>query len=495
MHLPRLRLDFKYDYMGRRIEKRVTNIDSSTETLARRFIYDGWNLVAEINANAPATILRTYAWGLDLTGDLVASGGVGALLRMTNYTTGSPGTSYYPTYDGNGNVVSLVKASDGSLAAVYEYDPYGNYLRNQVLDPNVADAPFRFSTKYTDSETGLTYYGHRYYSPGMGRFVNRDPIGEQGGVNLYAFCGNNSVGRWDYLGLNEENWSPDLAWFEARDVPESARNMVSWFRRTMRYDYPGIFNMDSGDFWVHAVYDVTGQWNPLADRVGISTIFDPVFGGTSTLDGRHGWIPNDRSGSVRQTNVTIDPDGTIRDLETGEPVSNEVAEKIRAQENGERLGQTNDPHAWAKQMGSALPMPPDVRTAILKGVQPVINERARRGNTRQEIGTTGFFTEKYGVETIPVKGSRNGGSYNYAGDLDMILKDGGRPLVLIHGHTAPYYTPSSVADQNAARGRLWDDSGPSSIPEGIWVVVVRNGIIEIINPTGHITTVSWPPKN
>lgn len=54
-----------------------------------------------------------------------SAGGVGALLRMTNYTSGSPTTSYYPAYDGNGNVTALVNASSGALAAVYEYDPFG----------------------------------------------------------------------------------------------------------------------------------------------------------------------------------------------------------------------------------------------------------------------------------------------------------------------------------------------------------------------------------
>jgi hypothetical protein len=50
----RLRLDFKYDYMGRRIEKRVYNLDTSTETLARRFVYDGWNLIAELDGSGSA---------------------------------------------------------------------------------------------------------------------------------------------------------------------------------------------------------------------------------------------------------------------------------------------------------------------------------------------------------------------------------------------------------------------------------------------------------
>ena len=141
----------------------MTNLDTSTETLARRFLYDGWNLVAEINANAPATMLRSYAWGLDLTGDFTLAGGIGALLRMTNYAAGSPGTSYYPTYDANGNVGALVNASSGAIAAVYEYDPFGNFVRSEVIDSAVADNPFRFSTKYQDDETDLLYYGYRSY--------------------------------------------------------------------------------------------------------------------------------------------------------------------------------------------------------------------------------------------------------------------------------------------------------------------------------------------
>jgi RHS repeat-associated protein len=61
--------------------------------------------------------------------------------------------------------------------------------------------PFRFSSKFTDDESGLIYYGHRYFSPELGRFINRDPSEEQGGANLYSFCGNNGVSAWDRLGL------------------------------------------------------------------------------------------------------------------------------------------------------------------------------------------------------------------------------------------------------------------------------------------------------
>lgn len=62
--------------------------------------------------------------------------------------------------------------------------------------------PFRFSTKYTDSETSLSYYGYRYYSADIGRWLNRDPIEEKGGTNLYAVVSNNVVNWVDPEGLS-----------------------------------------------------------------------------------------------------------------------------------------------------------------------------------------------------------------------------------------------------------------------------------------------------
>jgi RHS repeat-associated protein len=79
------------------------------------------------------------------------------------------------------------------------------------------------STKYTDEETGLLYYGYRYYMPETGRWASRDPIGEKGGINLCSFCKNSSIHSIDILGLDEGSWSisittPDPASFFERAV-------------------------------------------------------------------------------------------------------------------------------------------------------------------------------------------------------------------------------------------------------------------------------------
>ena len=70
-----------------------------------------------------------------------------------------------------------------------------------MVEENGVSNPFRFSTKYLDSETGLYYYGYRYYDPVTGRWPSRDPIEEEGGVNLYGFLGNDGVNKVDFLGM------------------------------------------------------------------------------------------------------------------------------------------------------------------------------------------------------------------------------------------------------------------------------------------------------
>ena len=84
------------------------------------------------------------------------------------------------------------------LAAEYAYDAFGNTIYE---DGDMADVfPHRFSTKYYDAETDLYYYGYRYYSPRLGRWISRDPIEEEGGWNLYQCCLNNMIDGLDYLG-------------------------------------------------------------------------------------------------------------------------------------------------------------------------------------------------------------------------------------------------------------------------------------------------------
>lgn len=198
------RLEFRYDYQHRRVQKIVyagwNGTGYATTLSTNRYLYDGWNLVAEYAVSSGTlALVRSYTWGLDIATDMTKAGGVGALLQIADHASGK---TYLPGYDGNGNVVALFNASTGAVAAAYEYSPFGEFLRCESPDPVVADQPFRFSTKFYDGETSLYYYGMRHYSPGQGQFLGRDPIEEKGGRHLYAFCLNNPIMIWDYLGMN-----------------------------------------------------------------------------------------------------------------------------------------------------------------------------------------------------------------------------------------------------------------------------------------------------
>jgi len=165
---------------------------------------------------------------------LESAGGIGGLLAVydTNGTTSGQNPTeddktYVYLYDANGNVGQLVDWIDipdweskqltsaqawhaDRLVARYEYDPYGNVVGPDTGlpgDPYTTTNPFRFSTKQWDDETGLGYWGYRYYSPTLGRWISRDPIGVRGDLSLYRYARNAPASLYDPLGLQDPGWT------------------------------------------------------------------------------------------------------------------------------------------------------------------------------------------------------------------------------------------------------------------------------------------------
>jgi RHS repeat-associated protein len=158
-------------------------------------------------------VVRKCTWGLDLAGQmgsagilpagLEGAGGIGGLLAMeAPQTVGDP-LNYVYLYDDNGNVGQVIDLfaanAPAAIKAHYEYDPYGK--RTNAAAPGEYDQPWRFSTKQFDAETGLYYFGRRYYGPQWGRWTNQDPIGEAAELNLYAYVGNRPTNTVDPLGM------------------------------------------------------------------------------------------------------------------------------------------------------------------------------------------------------------------------------------------------------------------------------------------------------
>jgi RHS repeat-associated protein len=130
------------------------------------------------------------------------AGGVGGLLAIERNVAGSNTWDIRYTHaDANGNIIALTNSS-GAVSARYRYDAFGKTINAADVDNSgwVNHNIHGFSSKPSFGNQGLLYYGYRWYSPSLGRWINRDPIEESGGMNLYGFVGNDGVRNWDYLG-------------------------------------------------------------------------------------------------------------------------------------------------------------------------------------------------------------------------------------------------------------------------------------------------------
>jgi RHS repeat-associated protein len=129
--------------------------------------------------------MREYAWGSR------RKGGIGSLLHLRQ-----DGQDYSYAYDGRGNVVMMVDASQQTVAS-YSYDAFGTH----VSAVGSFDQPFRFSTKAYEGRTGFSVFGYRWHAAHLGRWLTRDPLHERPDINLYAFVKNSPLNYLDPSGL------------------------------------------------------------------------------------------------------------------------------------------------------------------------------------------------------------------------------------------------------------------------------------------------------
>ncbi len=156
-------ISYVYDALGRRIEKLV-------DGKITRFLYDSDQVIVEYDGSGQELRRFVYGPGIDEP-----------ICMITSQAT------FYYHFDALGSVVAL---SDqyGNLLESYSYSPYGI--------PSTLSAvgnPYYFTGRRFDPESGLYYYRARYYGPTLGRFLQVDPIGYAGGMNLYVYVGNNPI--------------------------------------------------------------------------------------------------------------------------------------------------------------------------------------------------------------------------------------------------------------------------------------------------------------
>ena len=179
---------------------RVLTFANSASSTSSSFTYNGiGRLVRVIDYHSGSLVAdHSYTWCgsmLCLAHDNTQSGSpVSAQYFGQGVISGT--TPYYYVQDRLGSVMQMISGS-GNVAAQYSYDPYGN---RTTVSGTLASA-VGYAGYFYNATSGLDFTLNRAYDPTHARWLNRDPIGEAGGVNLYAYVNGNPVSDTDPLGL------------------------------------------------------------------------------------------------------------------------------------------------------------------------------------------------------------------------------------------------------------------------------------------------------
>ena len=220
---------YAYDHRGRMVRKEISH--EGTKTRRIEYLWDDWNIIREIQwpvasdqwsvgtlATGHCPLVTDYVWGLDIDGTPQGAGGVGGLLAVIRSNSNSNSALYFPTYDANGNISEYV-STNGEIVAHYDYSPFGEPL--VASGPLAATFTHQFSTKPYCAVTGFSEYQMRKYRPEIGRWMSRDPIGDDEpplpddhpkDSLSFQFNSNNAIWFYDILGMATAPWGPITPW-------------------------------------------------------------------------------------------------------------------------------------------------------------------------------------------------------------------------------------------------------------------------------------------
>ncbi len=272
---------YKYNPLGQRSER--IEKTGTTETSHYYYLYEGIQLVNRYTGGtAAANIDRRFFFQGEQ--------------RLTGPSTW---TSHYYTRDHLGSIREVMK-SDGPLQARYDYDPYGKRSA-QYLAANYADGcDLGYTGHITQpspvpGQTELVLTLFRAYDPDLGRWLSADPIGEEGGVNLYVYVRNNPLNFYDPDGrdavrrddgsysfhVTTANWAranPGTGEWNLNDVFDSIRG-----RHVNHPDYDK--QCATGAQAMTGTYGKDGKWRDAAPRSLNDWFKGPVVSGGKVLPG------------------------------------------------------------------------------------------------------------------------------------------------------------------------------------------------------------------
>jgi RHS repeat-associated protein len=189
---------FAYDPFGRLLSKRVVEFNNQNKkTLSKeRYFFVGYQELGTVNGRRQIQSLRVPG----LKRNDLSLKSIAIEIGQKRYT---------PIHDLSGNVIALVDPSNQEIAESYAFTAFGQetiyHSSGKMIEKSALGNPWRFSDKRVDEETGLVFFGARYYDPEVGRWITPDPLGYADGPNLYAYVHNNPINSFDRFGFATEN--------------------------------------------------------------------------------------------------------------------------------------------------------------------------------------------------------------------------------------------------------------------------------------------------
>jgi RHS repeat-associated protein len=266
---------FAYDPFGRRVAKTV--LGSTTN-----YLYDGVNPVQELSGTTPTANLLT--------------GGVDEYFQRTD----SSGPANFLS-DALGSTLALTGPSGNTLAQ-YTYEPFGN------TTPSGSSAnPYQYTGRENDG-TGVYFYRNRYYSPTLQRFMSEDPTGVAGGVNFYAYVGNNPVSFVDPFGLDKNAPNNETPWYKTCSAKAIGGGLLSIGIDAIGLipeaeGFTKVFENEAGYQLARAVGNSAGYRGVVATQYGMSAV-SQFKGGAAVIGGAFGLGDTSVEGRI-STGLTV----------------------------------------------------------------------------------------------------------------------------------------------------------------------------------------------
>ena len=241
---------FTYDGLNRQVSRK-----SGTNGTPTFSVWDGWNLIEEYQSAGGGATTAAYLYGA-----------TGLISGVTN------GQFAYYFQDASGSTSHLTDVN-GNLLEWYRYDLQGTPIFYNASDQQISASAYGVSYLFTGqqwrSEIGLYDLRNRFYSPNIGRLIQPDPIGFRGDrTNLYRYCGNNPISRWDPLGLQQQNTKLEQGAYPYPEVRVYAPPLPGNISRTgfLQGSFTGSRGgPGDGDF---------AEYNPFGHLVGDKIVYD-----------------------------------------------------------------------------------------------------------------------------------------------------------------------------------------------------------------------------